>query len=439
MPATIFISHSAKDQPAAEFLDVLEEGLRDAGFDVWLDRARLQGGDDWRVVIANALAECHGAVALFSTAALDSEYFKFEVGNLFARWTREQADPNLSANRRLRFCPVVAPPLTVDEVKQAPFVAATYFGVVNWLVPADAADALRRVKEVVTGLGEWPSPIEDVTALAEAILVDVNAAAVYEAAARDAGFSPADLGPPANHPARLTRLLCRCSIDSLCRALLRVRGVLGTEKTRTLFELLAPGWVSFEAAHRFNEYLDAGTVPPDRFAVIAGAFPQFTPQMYVQRARRNTRDAAGYVVTVPGPEGGTLAGTALLGQVDTALVKFLKQRYANTRWDDVAKDVADLEAAHNQGNRAEAAPRLGRLIKRLVIAGRPVVVVIPASEVDFDLVAALPTAAGLERVTFVALSSFDQPRPPHDARYILPELNSDLEAFAYDACVGFDE
>jgi TIR domain-containing protein len=48
-----FISYSRED---AEFVDRLEADLRARGFDVWVDRRRLEGGRDWEQEITHAMS-----------------------------------------------------------------------------------------------------------------------------------------------------------------------------------------------------------------------------------------------------------------------------------------------------------------------------------------------------------------------------------------------
>src|SRR5262245_57058121 len=116
MSANIFISHSAKDQGGRAYLDAIATGHA-ATHDVLVDYKRREPGEHRGLVVANLMAECHGAVALFSSTALESKYFLFEISNLFARWMREGHDHGAAAAGRFRFCPLLIPPVTVDDVK----------------------------------------------------------------------------------------------------------------------------------------------------------------------------------------------------------------------------------------------------------------------------------------------------------------------------------
>lgn len=73
-------------------LDALEKKLKQRGFDVLLDRKRLEGGQRWRQELHTWMASCHGAVILFSENAYkDSEWVLKEATIL--SW-RKALDPD---------------------------------------------------------------------------------------------------------------------------------------------------------------------------------------------------------------------------------------------------------------------------------------------------------------------------------------------------------
>jgi hypothetical protein len=92
----IFISHSTDrdDTDGKNFVLDVAGGLEQAGFEVFLDRKSLEGGDDWSFKIANYLGYCQGAVVLLSKRALASPYVQAEASDLFFRWKREGRTPD---------------------------------------------------------------------------------------------------------------------------------------------------------------------------------------------------------------------------------------------------------------------------------------------------------------------------------------------------------
>ena len=72
----IFISYAHRD--GGSLAARLERDLEGCGFDVWLDRNRLLGGDKWAREIEIAIERCDVAVALLSTGAYESDICRAE-------------------------------------------------------------------------------------------------------------------------------------------------------------------------------------------------------------------------------------------------------------------------------------------------------------------------------------------------------------------------
>ena len=72
--ASVFISYSSRD---AEFATKVAEALEENGIDVWIDR-KVQVGDDWRLVIEEALQNADSVLILMSPSALNSPYIARE-------------------------------------------------------------------------------------------------------------------------------------------------------------------------------------------------------------------------------------------------------------------------------------------------------------------------------------------------------------------------
>jgi len=72
----IFISHSTKNNDFAEYL---AEGLREAGFDVWIDLDSIRDGAPWLRSIETAIHICESVVVVMSKIARESEWVEREV------------------------------------------------------------------------------------------------------------------------------------------------------------------------------------------------------------------------------------------------------------------------------------------------------------------------------------------------------------------------
>lgn len=438
MSASIFVSHSAKDLEGGAYLKAIVEGLT-ANYDVWVDEKRLAPGDHWGLVIVNQMVECHGAIALFSSQALKSEYFRFEVSNLFARWMYEGHDHGVAAAGKFRFCPLLVPPVTVDEVKANGFVSATYQGEVNWIVATSPDDAVARLRQAFNGLTGWPSPLEALEGAVKNILKDIKDPAVLLDAAQQAGFGPGDLPVGSGALAGLARLYMRCPIDRLVASLRQLETALSSDQVAQLFDLLSPSWVPFEGGRRLDDYLSVTNrkPPAKRFAIISGERTDFTPLMYLMRALRRRRRAS-HVIQVPPPPVGGRSADWLRNEVVQAIKDYVIAHYANNKLTGIARDLAALDAAVAAGDRAKYDPLLALFITRLVSGGGAVLVAVPVGPGDFKLIRGLSTQAEFAQVTFVALKGRTYPTADDERiDVILPEVTEGQEELAYNTCADF--
>lgn len=72
----LFISYSRRD---SQFADILITNLEQHGFDVWVDREDIPGGDAWRAAISRAIRRCHSFLAVLSPHAVRSKYVAREL------------------------------------------------------------------------------------------------------------------------------------------------------------------------------------------------------------------------------------------------------------------------------------------------------------------------------------------------------------------------
>ncbi len=77
LATTIFISY-ARNEPDTAFVDRLEADLRAEGFQPWVDRRKLEGGQDFLDEIEEAIDSCQVVLVVLSDEAVKSEYVKME-------------------------------------------------------------------------------------------------------------------------------------------------------------------------------------------------------------------------------------------------------------------------------------------------------------------------------------------------------------------------
>jgi hypothetical protein len=95
----IFVSHAGKDSCAAGSVGgACIEALERRGFEVWLDKDRLEPAMEWRAELFLHLAQCDGAVILMSEDALKSDYVRYEASILTWRhWLTRKTAPTIVA------------------------------------------------------------------------------------------------------------------------------------------------------------------------------------------------------------------------------------------------------------------------------------------------------------------------------------------------------
>ncbi|MGB8980847.1 MAG: toll/interleukin-1 receptor domain-containing protein [Anaerolineales bacterium] len=76
MKTRIFLSYAHKN--TAKVLPVVQE-LEKLGFDVWIDKYDLKGGELWSGEIARAISRCHHYVLFISRASIRSDSIRREV------------------------------------------------------------------------------------------------------------------------------------------------------------------------------------------------------------------------------------------------------------------------------------------------------------------------------------------------------------------------
>jgi len=80
----IFVSYSKKD---SEFAKKLYSDLKSAGFDVWMDREGIRGGDQWRPTIEKNLKLADKVIVLISPNSMASDWVRHE-GSMAYAWEK---------------------------------------------------------------------------------------------------------------------------------------------------------------------------------------------------------------------------------------------------------------------------------------------------------------------------------------------------------------
>ena len=77
----VFISYAQADRAHAEGV---VRALSHAGVSVWIDKAKIKGGDQWDTEIHKALNEAKVMVLIVSARSLESQWVNYEIGSAIA-------------------------------------------------------------------------------------------------------------------------------------------------------------------------------------------------------------------------------------------------------------------------------------------------------------------------------------------------------------------
>jgi hypothetical protein len=121
MPAgAVFLSYASQDLPAVQ---AIHDALQKAGLDVWFDKAKLEGGDDWEQRIRQNIRAC----SLFIPVISNSTNSRAE-GVFRQEW-------NVALKRAERFDPSATfiIPMTIDDFKTSEALVPDEFRRWHWI------------------------------------------------------------------------------------------------------------------------------------------------------------------------------------------------------------------------------------------------------------------------------------------------------------------
>jgi hypothetical protein len=270
----IFISHSAHEKESAKFLTLLAKALRQAGFDVLVDRERLKPGAIWKDELYTWMGLSHAAIVLLSESAVrpDSVWVPRETSILM--W-RLRLDPNFHVI-----------PIRLESVDPKLLASGGFrdLGISNLqLVQGKPNGAMIDVITkglVAHELGARDTPLEAIANQVAFHLREVPKPILVEAG----DMLDVDLGPwdPQHSSAkRLALQLLQIPLRDTVRVIELVAGYLDDAAADRILDLVAPSWVDLCAAALIPKC--ANNEPHSR-SIALNARSLFSAQMYVRRA-----------------------------------------------------------------------------------------------------------------------------------------------------------
>lgn len=272
--ARVFISHSAKEESASKALSALVGALTTEQFDVLLDKTRLELGGEWREELHSWMCLCHGAVILFSDAALASEWVLQEATIL--NW------------RRRNDSQFVLIPVFLDDVEAAiPHSRFRHLalmevqGIAKMGQDEMIAKLVERLKPLHEQRRRWTPQEELEQRLAQIIYREVRLE-VLDQFCREFHAAALPWVPGRDPYVAMARRMLQAEFDTAMYGVRRVAPYFSRTARRQLLELLAPTWVDLRPALRIQEI--SSRRDGQRTLGVNGSLIDFTAHMYVRRA-----------------------------------------------------------------------------------------------------------------------------------------------------------
>jgi hypothetical protein len=388
----IFISHSAHEGRPRAVLFALKAELERAGFEVLLDKTRLEGGDEWREELVSWMWQCHAAVILLSEPALASPWVKIEAANLISR----RSLSTQFGNPRFLVLPVLFDPVTparlpgtdfsplaLDEIQAVP--SATDRMIVDAVMKK-----LQAISERFADLAPFGTLKEALAGVLSKHIAAPSRQSTLEKVAARLGVSLAEAG--VEKELWLVSRVLQTDFVRLRGTVQVIGPFLGPDNAREFWEAVSPFClIDHDAAERVHELLKK---PEGQRAVGLKSLKPKTAERYVRRASTAYPPWA-----LREFEGGNSAALVeeIIDSVKTSAKLFLGY---------LIDDEVETE-------------ELKQLLAEEFEADNPLVIVIPDPLPDSEAIRSVMEA--FPQVIYVFLTNVE---------FLLPELDSAQEAAA---------
>ena len=279
---TIFVSHSAKgDDRVTLLLDALKSTLCQEGFVPYIDKFRLEAGDEWRKELDSWLFYCHGAILLLSEKALNSSWVLKEATILTAR--RQLSEMTREGKRIFPILPVVFPEVERSRLDKEPFspLALNEIQALRGERIEETVEKIRtRIRQLKADLEIVDSPLQGQVRQIAGILSGVKQSLLYDALQKLKSDLPARQFDT-DYSIHLARKLVDDGIESLVKVMDLIAPQLDSRSAEIMIEILAPFWVDLSAAARIP--VVANRLENQRIFAIDGR-REFTAISYIRRA-----------------------------------------------------------------------------------------------------------------------------------------------------------
>lgn len=263
----IFVSHSNGDRDSPAYIEAIDTALRAAGFDVLVDRDRLEPGAKWRDDIYTWMGLCHGAVILISEAAMRPGSIWVPRETSILLW-RRTLDPTFSV------IPACLGTVAPEDLNGGVF-ADMQLGEIQTAPAGTPAELAAVLTKHFAPLAAPKTPLEVLASRLVELLLAVSERAVEEAIEA----LPGDLGlanPAGDRRRSLALALLQVGLRDSLGALEVLAEYIEGSKADQILSMIAPSWVDLCAARWLA---DCGARIEDKPAAVLNAATPFCARM----------------------------------------------------------------------------------------------------------------------------------------------------------------
>jgi hypothetical protein len=395
----IFVSHSNSDPDSGAYIEAIDTALSAAGFEVLVDRKRLEPGAKWRDEIYTWMGLCHGAVILVSEAALRPGSIWVPRETSILLW-RRTLDP------RFTLIPACLGTVRPENLKGGVFVDMQ-LGEIQTAPAETPADLAAALLGLFAPQVAARTPLEVLASRLAELLLAISDDAIEEAIEALA----VDLGPcsPTGNPRHALALaLLQSPLRDSLAALEVLAEYIEGSKADQILSMIAPSWVDLCAARWLA---DCGARVEDKPAAVLNAATAFCARMYVDRASCRPPKTRWPIVNSTGVHG-ERAAQEIAAEVEQNLIQEFR--------------LAD------DPQMPDPRTRLAAVLRERQREGRPVFATLHLSSAIATVLSELQRL--LPTVTFVLLSGDEFPAPTmlqgRCVRLVEPRLKPGAEARA---------
>jgi len=398
----IFISYSGKDSSSVDLCNHLYHSFRQEGFDVFVDRKRIDAGSKWRDEIYSWLGLCHAGIIILSQKALEKDCVWVPREAAILTW-RQHLQPEFG------IIPILMPGVQVEDLHTNEQYRDLRIDSLQCISHQDNKSTQHTLSSKLSQLKNVKkTPYEEISEQIEILLGDIREDILCRALER---LNINTVQAFENVRQSLSLSLLQMHLIEAVKVLeFLVPFSPDLTAVDRILDIIAPNWVDVRAARWILICARKQQLKP---AIVLNAASKFAAEMYVRRATCKPSKNCWQVIPIT-----AIHGENAFEDITREIWQVLKDYFNDALISDPFDDSPDQE--------------LITLLQHLNGLGRPAVIVMKLPPQANTLITRLRDQ--YPYLTFLFLSGRELPDPGQYPETLLkslrPALNAQMEADA---------